>query len=199
MASIDYYLGTISPYVYLAGTRLEEIAEKHGATVTYKPLDLLQLFDRTGGIRPAERHPSRNEYRVQELPRWAEYLDMPFNQKPAHWPVNMAPSSYAIIAAQQAGDGDLGGLVHGFANAVWADERDISDDAVIRDLLGAHGFDPDLADKGLFVGAETYGRNLEEAVEAGAFGAPFYVVRDSGQRFWGQDRLDFLDRHLATL
>ena len=59
MASIDYYLGTISPYVYLAGTRLEEIAEKHGATVTYKPLDLLQLFDRTGGIRPAERHPSR--------------------------------------------------------------------------------------------------------------------------------------------
>ena len=201
MANIDYYLGTISPYCYLAGMRLEEIAAKHGAAITYKPVDLMQLFDRTGGVRPADRHPSRLEYRAQELTRWPEFLGVPFNLKPAHWPVNMAPSSYAVIAAQQAvesgGGGDLGGLVHGFTRAVWAEERDISDDAVIRDILTAHGFDAGLADSGLFVGAETYGRNLEQAVEAGAFGAPFYVVRETGQRFWGQDRLDFLDRHLA--
>ena len=198
MAQIDYYLGTISPWCYLAGDRLEQIAAKHGATITYRPLDLLQLFDRTGGVRPADRHPSRNEYRAQELPRWADHLGMAFNLKPAHWPVNMAPSSYAVIAAQQAG-GDLGSLVQGFLRAVWAEDRDISDDGVIRDVLGANGFDPALADKGLFIGAEEYGRNLERAVEAGAFGAPFYVVRESGQRFWGQDRLDFLERHLASL
>lgn len=199
MANIDYYLGTISPWAYLAGDRLERIAERHGATITYKPLDLLQLFDRTGGVRPANRHPSRMEYRAQELPRWAAHLDMPLNLKPAFWPVNMAPSSYAIIAAQQAGGGDIGGLVQGFLRAVWAEERDISDDATIREVLSAHGFDASLADSWLFVGAETYGRNLEQAVEAGVFGAPFYVVRESGQKFWGQDRLDFLDRHLASL
>lgn len=198
MAHIDYYLGTISPWCYLAGDRLEQIAAQHGAQITYKPLDLLQLFDRTGGVRPAQRHASRMEYRKQELPRWADHLDMPLNLKPAHWPVNMAPSSYAIIAAQAAG-GDVGALVQGFLRAVWAEERDISDDAVIRDILGANGFDPSLADTGLFVGAETYGRNLEQAVAAGAFGAPFYVVRETDQRFWGQDRLDFLDRHLALL
>jgi 2-hydroxychromene-2-carboxylate isomerase len=199
MASIDYYLGTISPYAYLAGLRLEEIAARHSATIAYKPVDLMQLFDRTGGIRPADRHASRIEYRAQELTRWADHMAVPFNLKPAHWPVNMAPSSYAVIAAQDAGGGDLGGLVHGFLRAVWAENRDISDDAVIRDILTTHGFDPELANKGLFIGAETYGRNLEQAVEAGAFGAPFYVVRESGQRFWGQDRLDFLDRHLASL
>lgn len=203
MASIDYYLGTISPYCYLAGTRLEEIAGRHGAQITYKPVDLLQLFDRTGGIRPANRHASRMDYRAQELLRWSEYLGLPFNLRPSHWPVNMAPSSYAVIAAQAAAAdgaaGDLGGLVHGFTRAVWAEERDISDDAVIREILAVHGFAPDLADSGLFIGAETYGRNLEQAVEAGAFGAPFYVVRESGQKFWGQDRLDFLDRHLGIL
>ena len=199
MANIDYYLGTISPWAYLAGDRLERIAERHGATITYKPLDLLQLFDRTGGVRPANRHPSRMEYRAQELPRWAAHLDMPLNLKPAFWPVNMAPSSYAIIAAQKTGGGDLGGLVQAILRAVWAEDRDISDDAVLRDILGQHGFDPALVDKGLFVGAETYGRNLEQAVEAGVFGSPFYVVQESGQKFWGQDRLDFLDRHLAAL
>ena len=198
MANIDYYLATISPYCYFAGNRLEEVAAKHGAHITYKPLDIMQLFDRTGGVRPASRHASRMEYRAQELARWAAHLNMPFNLKPAHWPTNMAPSSYAVIAAQAAG-GDVGGLVQGFLRAVWAENRDVADDAVIRDVLAAHGFDPALADSGLFVGAETYGRNLEQAVEAGAFGAPFYVVRETGQRFWGQDRLDFLDRHLATL
>ena len=199
MANIDYYFGTISPFVYLAGDRLERIAARHGAAITYKPLDILQLFDRTGGVRPAERHPSRMDYRAQELPRWADHLGLSLNLKPAFWPVNMAPSSYAIIAAQGAGGGDTGGLVQGFLRAVWAEDRDISDDVVIRDILSAHGFDPALADKGLFVGAETYGRNLEQAVEAGVFGSPFYVVRESGQKFWGQDRLDLLDRHLASL
>lgn len=196
MAAIDYYFSTISPWAYLAGDRLERIAAARGARITYRPLDVLQLFDRTGGVRPQSHHPSRMDYRAQELPRWADYLGMPIRMDVA--PTNMAPSSYAIIAAQEAG-GDVGGLVQGFLAARFADGRDISGDAVIREVLDAHGFDPGLADTGLFVGAETYARNLERAVEAGVFGVPFYHVSESGQKFWGQDRLEFLDRHLAAL
>lgn len=199
MAHIDYYLGTISPWCYLAGDRLERIAREHKATVTYKPVDLMQLFPRTGGQKPADRHDSRKDYRLQELTRWAAYLKLTFNLHPAHFPTNMAPSSYAVIAAQAAGGGDVGALVRGFLRAVWAENRDIADDAVIRDVLAANGFDPALADKGLFVGAEQYGRNLEEAAAAGVFGAPFYIVRETGQKFWGQDRLTFLADHLATI
>jgi 2-hydroxychromene-2-carboxylate isomerase len=199
MANIDYYLGMISPWSYLAGDRLEKIAARHGATVTYKPLDLMQLFDRTGGARPADRHPSRNDYRNQEIPRWAEFLNMPMTQKPAYFPTNMAPSSYAVIAAQQAGGGDIGGLVQGFLRACWVEDRNIADDDVIGDLLTAHGFDAKLANSGLLTGADTYARNLEDAVRSGAFGSPFYIVRETDQRFFGQDRLDLLDRHLASL
>ncbi|WBU59155.1 2-hydroxychromene-2-carboxylate isomerase [Paracoccus albus] len=199
MAHIDYYFGTISPWSYLAGDRLERIAREHRASITYRPVDLMQLFPRTGGQKPAERHESRKEYRLQELTRWAASLKLPFNLHPAHFPVNMAPSSYAIIAAQEAGGGNVGALVQGFLRAVWAEDRDISDDTVIRDVLGRAGFDPALADKGLFVGAEQYGRNLEEAVAAGVFGSPFYIVRETGQKFWGQDRLEFLKGHLASL
>lgn len=205
MTQIDYYFGTVSPWAYLAGDRLEQIARRHGARITYRPLDVLQLFDRTGGVRPADRHPSRMDYRAQELPRWADHLGMPLRMDVPM--TNMAPSSYAIIAAQAAegGDGDrtdaardrIGRLVRGLLTARFAEGRDIADDTVIRDVLTAQGFDPGLADRGLFVGAEEYGRNLERAVEAGVFGSPFYVVRDTGQKFFGQDRLEFLDRHLA--
>lgn len=197
MAHIDYYFATVSPYTYLAGTRLEAMAQAHGAKITYKPLDVLALFDRTGGIRPPQRHVSRQEYRLQELTRQSKKAGLPLNMKPAFWPTNPAPSSYAIIAAQHAGGGDLGALVHGFTRACWADEQDISQDEVVRAGLTAAGFDPKLADSGLLMGAETYARNLEDAVNAGAFGAPFYIVTDTDQRFWGQDRLDDLEAHLS--
>ncbi|MCC1491097.1 2-hydroxychromene-2-carboxylate isomerase [Cognatishimia sp. F0-27] len=195
MAHIDYYFATLSPFAYLAGTRLEEVAARTGATITYKPLDIVALFGRTGGTPPKDRHPSRQAYRAQDLPRQARKLGMELTLKPAHWPTNPAPSSYAIIAAQKAGGGDLGALCHGILRACWAEEKDIAEDAVVRECLTAAGFDPSLVDSGLLVGAETYAANLEEAVERGVFGAPFYLV-DSGESFWGQDKLDDLEAHL---
>jgi len=195
MTQIDYYFATLSPYVYLAGTRLEEVAAKHGATINYKPFDIIAAFGRTGGTSPKDRHISRIEHRAQALPREARKLGMAFNLKPAHWPTNGAPASYAFIAAQNAGGGDLGKLAHVICRSVWVDEKDIAQDDVIRDCLKEAGFDAALADSGLLEGAETYARNLEQAVEAGVFGAPFYIIGD--QRFWGQDKIEDVDLYLA--
>lgn len=176
MPRLDYYFSTLSPFAYLAGTRLEEIARRHGAEITYKPLDIITLFQRTGGTPPKERHPSRQAYRAQELTRLARKTGLRLNPQPKYWPTNAAPSSYAIIAAQKARAGDMGALVHGVLRACWAEERDIAEDAVIRHCLEMAGFDPGLADSGLLGAAETYAANLEDAVEAGVFGAPFYVT-----------------------
>jgi 2-hydroxychromene-2-carboxylate isomerase len=106
------------------------------------------------------------------------------------------PASAAIIAAQAAGGGDVGGLVHGILRAVWAEERDIADDQVVREVLAASGFDPGLADRGMLSGAETLERNTEEALQRMVFGVPSYVVGE--EVFWGQDRLPHLDAHLAA-
>jgi len=197
MAQIDYYMIPISPFTYLAGTQLEEVAAKHGAKITYKPFALLKLFEAQGTPMVPDRHPSRIAYRAQEIPRIAKMHGMEVNLKPAHWPTNPVPSCSAIIAAQAAGGGDLAGLVHGFCKACWAEERDIAEDAVVTDLLAAHGFDPALALSGMLEGAETYERNTQDAAKAGVFGAPTYIVGD--QIFWGQDRISYLDAHLAEL
>lgn len=196
MAHIDYYFTVLSPWAYLAGARLEEIATRHGASVRYKPMNITQIFDRMGGTKPSERHPSRMDYRMQELLRWSKALDMPLTPKPAFWPTNPAPASYAIIAAQNTGGGDLGALVQGILRATWAQEKDISDDEVIADLLDASGFSRMLTMTGLLEGADIYARNTEDAVKAGVFGSPFYITEDDA-RFWGQDRLALLDAHLS--
>ncbi|SIO09864.1 2-hydroxychromene-2-carboxylate isomerase [Vannielia litorea] len=197
MPHIDYFFSTISPFTYLAGTRLEYIANRAGATIAYKPVDIMALFARTGGTPPGERHENRKAYRMQELKRAAAKTGLKMNFQPAHFPTNAAPSSYALIAAQAEGGGNLGDLAHGLLRAVWAEEKDIAQDEVIKACLEAAGFDPGIADRGLLAGAETYGRNLDEAVERGAFGAPFYIT-DDDERFWGHDRLNDLADHLGV-
>ncbi|MBT9247508.1 2-hydroxychromene-2-carboxylate isomerase [Gemmobacter fulvus] len=195
MAHIDYFFATVSPFVYLAGQRLEAVAAKHGASIHYKPLDPAALFARTGGVTLAQRHDSRKAYRLQELRRQSAKLGLPINLQPQFWPVNPAPSGYAIIAAQAAGGGDVGALAHGLARACWAENRNIAEDEVIREELVKAGFAANVADRGMLSAAETYAVNLEEAVSRGAFGVPFYMVGD--ECFWGQDHIEDLDLYLA--
>lgn len=195
MPHIDYYLTPMSPYVHMVGTRAAEIAKAAGATLRYKPLDPAALFKRTGGQMLADRHESRKAYRLQELARWAKRLDIPLTLRPAHFPTNPAPASYAIIAAQEAGGGDMTALVTSLTRAIWEQERNIAEDDVIRDCLSRAGFDPALAFSGMLQGAEIYARNLEEAVAEGVFGIPTFKLGD--QIFWGQDRLDFLAEALG--
>ena len=196
MAHITYFFATISPFTYLAGTRMEIVAQKHGATVEYRPIDLMAVFGRTGGVPPKDRHISRIEMRSQELQREAKKLRMPINFRPAFFPVNMAPSSYAFISAGRYGNGDLGALAHGFTRAVWGEEKDISHPEVIADCLKSSGFDPNLADKDMIGSAEQYAKNTEEAIATGVFGSPFYIT-DTDQRLWGQDRIEDLDLVLS--
>ena len=195
MMQIDYFFATISPFCYLAGDRLEQVAARHGATIRYVPINAPALFPRMGGQVLADRHESRKAMRLQELRRWSARLGLPLTLQPPYFPANPAPSAYAVIAAARLGGGDLAGLVQAFPRAVWAEGRNIADEDVVAGIVAAHGFDPKAVERGMFAAAETYTDNLEEAVQRGVYGVPFYLVGD--ERFFGQDRLEDLDLHLA--
>jgi 2-hydroxychromene-2-carboxylate isomerase len=196
MAQIDYYFSLLSGFAYLAGDRLEKIAAKHGAAINYKPYDIGALYDRLGAQKPADRPEGRKVYRAQELTRLAKKTGLPLKLDARFWPANAAPASYAIIAAVNAGGGDVAAMIAALNRAMWVEDKDIADDAVVSDALKAGGFDPMLSMTGMLQGAETYARNLEDAHGAGVFGSPFYIVTDTDERFWGQNSLEDLDLHL---
>ena len=199
MPQIDYFLTVLSPYVYLAGPRFAQIAARHGATVRYIPVHFGSLMARTGGKAMTDASDAKKAWYAQDLARQAARQGLKINTRPLYWPTNPAPASYAVIAAQAAvqkgAAGDLAALVHGFGRAVWAEDRNIAEDDEVRRVLAAAGFDENTADRGMLMAAETYGANLEEAAARGVIGAPFFFVGD--QMFWGQDRLEDLDLHLA--
>jgi 2-hydroxychromene-2-carboxylate isomerase len=199
MPQIDYFFTVLSPYVYLAGDRLSGIAARHGAEVRYLPLHFGNLAARMGGVAMTDASPARKAWYDQDLARQAAKQGLAIQLKPAFWPTNPAPASYAVISAQahvqKGGAGDLAGFVVALSRAVWAEERNIAEAEVLAEIMQAYGFDPAIADRGMFTAADIYASNLEEACARGVFGVPFYMVGEA--RFWGQDRLDDLDLHLA--
>ena len=195
MALIDYYYSVLSPFTYLAGDRLEQIAAKHGAEIAYKPCDTLYIFSQTGGVPPAKRHPSRQEYRLQELKRLSAHAGLPLNLAPKYFPADGSLASKTVIAAMAAGV-DGGALTRAFLKGCWAEDRNLADPETVRAILSECLLAPDLA-AGSDEAKATFEANTQEALERGVFGAPFYIVGD--ERFWGQDRLDYLDRYLAAI
>ena len=196
MARIDYYFSILSPFTYLAGDGLERIAAKHGAEINYRPCDIMKVFAGTGGVPVPQRHPFRQEYRLQELKRVSKRARLPLNIKPAHWPTDAFPGSAAIIATQLWG-GDAGAVARALLADCWAEEKDVAAPDVVAGALAEVGLDAASLVLEMARAQEIYDGNTEAALANGVFGAPFYVV--DGERFWGQDRLNYLDDHLAEL
>lgn len=195
MAQIDYFFSPMSPFTYLAGMGLENIAAKHGADIAYKPFAIGKIFELVGTPAVKDRHPFKISYRLQELKRISKRAGLPINLQPMYWPTNPVPSMSAVIAAQESGGGDVGALTHALMRACWAEEKDIAEDAVVSACLEAHGFDGGLVNSAMLSGSETIERNTQEAIDRGVFGSPTYIV--GKEVFWGQDRLDYLDDELA--
>jgi carboxymethylenebutenolidase len=195
---VDYYLFMISPWAYLGGPRLHDIAERHDAEVRVKPIDASVVFPETGGVPLPKRAPARQNYRLAELARWRDHLGMDLTVKPAHFPVPHETASRMVIAAGEMDGGDPLGLAQAILAAVWAEEQDISDAATLSRIAAASGHDAGALLAAAETGetADAYAALSREAIDRGVFGSPSYVYRD--EVYWGQDRLDFLDRALAA-
>jgi 2-hydroxychromene-2-carboxylate isomerase len=189
---IDYYFTLNSPWVYLAGDRLDRIAARHGASVAVKPVEIGAVFSQTGGLPLKQRSPARQAYRMQELRRWKAFTGLPIVLEPRFWPADVARASAAIAAVQAAG-GDALGLSRAFSTAIFEQERDVADPATFDAITGRYGLDATALERG----ATAFAANTAEALARGVFGSPSYVVGD--EVFWGQDRLDMLDWHLGRL
>ena len=197
MKTIDYFLAPSSPYTYLGHRRLVDIARRHGARIAVKPFDLGgTIFPASGGLPLSQRPPQRLAYRLVELKRWSLMLNTPMNLKPKFFPVASDDAARLIIAADAEQGADAALRVAGILlKAVWADERNIADRATLVAIAGEAGLDGQ-ALFGRFDAAQaSYQLYTREALDQQVFGAPWYVYQ--GEPFWGQDRLDFLERALA--
>ena len=197
--TIDYYLSLNSPWTYLGSARFGEIARRHGADINVKPCKFGPIFEQTGGLPLPKRSPQRRAYRMMELKRWREVLDIPIHLEPKHFPCDDTVATRLVIAAKlQSKDAHRLSLELG--RAVWEREETLTDPEAIAAAARRAGLDAAELRAASPSDAEIdeiYEQYTQEALAAGVFGAPSYVL-PSGEIFWGQDRLDLLDRALKA-
>jgi 2-hydroxychromene-2-carboxylate isomerase len=195
---IDYFLSPQSPWTYLGHERFAGIARAAGATINVLPVDLGRVFPVSGGLPLAKRAPQRQAYRLVELARFSRHLGVPIHVKPKFFPVPDADAARLIITVNAHDGGEAAmKLCTAVFGAVWAQERNIADEAVLAELLAECGLPAQrLAQSREPAAQERYEANTQKAIDAGVFGAPSYVI--DGEIFWGQDRLDFAGRTLRS-
>ena len=195
---IEYFYGIPSPFAYLGSSKFQSIAKKYNAEIIEKPCDLVGgIFTKTGGLSVPQRSSQRQKYRLDELKRWSEFLNIKINLKPKFFPPKDPHiSGKYIIAANLLGIKLVFG--HELLRQIWSEEKDISVEKNIETVSNLYKLNfeelSDLAKSEKI--AKIYQDNTEEAVAKNVFGSPTYIYNN--ELFWGQDRLDFLERALTN-
>ena len=188
MSQIDYYLSPMSPWTHLVGDRAAQIAARRVWRCATSRWTRWRCFRAPAGkcwptgMTAARRIGCRNWSAGRGAGRADQAASGAFPDQPA-------PAAYAIIAAQEAGGGDLDALVTGLTRACWEEDRDIAEDDVIRDCLPPPGSTPGWRFRACCKAPKSTPATWKTRSRRASFGVPFFVVGDA--RFWGQDRLDF--------
>ncbi len=193
MRELDFYFDFISPYAYLASTRIEAIAARYQRRVRWHPFRLGITVVKVMGLRPLMQTPLKSEYITSDIRRLAQVLDVPLQRNGGlDDPLPPARVFYALPEEQAAP------LAKALLHACWAEGRDISDEAVLIELgegcgIGAGAVRAALADQAT---RQRLNDATSAAMARGVFGSPTFAVGD--ELFWGVDRLWLLDHYLAS-
>ena len=195
---IDYYVSLNSPWTHLGAARIEAMAMANNASMRIYPVDFGAIFAESGGLPLPKRSPQRQAYRLQELARWRDHLGIPIKINPKFFPSSETLTAGCVIGVRETiGDQPAIKLAHRVLKAVWQDELNPSDPATLAGLIKEIGLD---ADQVIKLGEDPKWADMRiadtrAALEKNVFGAPCYVIGDD--IFWGQDRLEFVQRRLA--
>lgn len=199
MTGLDFWFDYSSPYGYLASERIEAIAERHGRQVMFRPILLGAVFKVTGGA-PLTESPMKGDYALQDFARSSREYGIPFAQ-PEPFPIASVAAARATLWLRDNPDAALAAqaasLVHALFRAYYVDGVDIGRPEAVLDAVASLGVARQdatraLADPDIKLALK---QEVDAGLAAGVFGSPMTIV--DGQRFWGHDRLEQVERWLA--
>lgn len=195
--AVDYYFSVASPWTFLGSERFIRLVKRTGTEVNVRPMDFAQVLAASGGLPYQQRAMQRASYRQVDLARWRCRLGIALTLEPKFYPVDRTPASHLVIAARASGSSAALDVSHAILRAIWQEDRNIADWQTLAGVACEAGFDGaalvDAAQAPAI--AQAFRHDTACAIKAEVFGAPTWVV--DSERFWGQDRLDFLEEKIT--
>ena len=199
MIQVDYFMSHGSPWTFLGHKRLGEIIKKYKVKLNMLPVNYGEIFPISGGLPVSKRPVQRQKIRLQELKRWSKFLDINLIPQPTSFPSKSMLPSLLIIASQIMKTNKDFELAHNIMNALWVEDLDIDDENVLLSILNKMDFSSEeiLSLAKSEECTSVMQKYTKHAIDKNVFGAPTFIIDD--QIYWGQDRLDFVERHLSSL
>ena len=199
MIKVDYFMSHGSPWTFLGHNRINNIVKQFNVQLNMYPVNYGEIFPISGGLPVSKRPPQRQKIRLQELRRWAEFLNINLNPEPKFFPSKSLLPSLLIIAAKIMKTNKDFELASNIMNALWVEELHVDDENTLKNIMDKLELDSEVLLS--FAKSQECENIFKEytkiAIEKNVFGAPTYIIED--QVYWGQDRLDFIERHLLKL
>ena len=199
MIEIDYFMSHGSPWTFLGHNRVYNIVKEFNVQLNMYPVNYGEIFPVSGGLPVFKRPLQRQKIRLQELKRWAEFLKINLIPEPKYFPSKSLLPSLLIIAAKKMKTNKDFELASNIMNALWVEELHVDDENTLKNIMNKLELDSEVLLS--FAKSQECENIFKEytkiAIEKNVFGAPTYIIED--QVYWGQDRLDFIERHLLKL
>ncbi len=193
---IKYFMSHGSPWTFLGHKKVMKISKDNGCELEILPVNFGDIFPVSGGLPVHKRPLQRQAYRLQELKRWSEYLRINLNIQPKYFPSKSLLPSNVIISLKLLNFDNIFEIANTIMEGMWVKQIDIDDQINLKKiLLRYHKTAEEILE---FAKSDIVKNELkkytEDAIKLSVFGAPTYIIDD--QVFWGQDRLDFVERYI---
>ena len=186
---IEFWYEFASTYSYPAAMRVQLLADAAGVAVHWRPFLLAPIFNAQGwNDSPFNIYPVKGAYMWRDLARICAKEGLPLKLPPFRFPQSGLKAARLALAGEK--DGWTGAFTRAVYTANFGEERDITDEDLLRSLVKRAGGDPDAAwaQANTQEIKDTLKAQTDEAIKRGIFGAPSFTVDD--ELFWGNDRLE---------
>ena len=197
MAKIEFFYDYSSPWTYFASTRIEQLCAKNKAELVWKPFLVGGVFNKVNpSVYQRREHPipPKDAYYKKDMEDWARYLGLTI-VRPTVFPVNSVKALRGAFVAIE--DGTISPYSKAMFEAYWRDDKDISQDAVLREIVRAVGMDVDafftkIADDRI---KRKLFETTDELIGRGGFGTPTFFI-DGDDMYFGNDRFELMQAAL---
>jgi 2-hydroxychromene-2-carboxylate isomerase len=193
---VEFYFDFSSPYGYFASEKIDALASKHRREVTWRPFLLGVAFKITGGM-PLPSIPMKGAYHLRDMLRTAKHLGVAYRH-PSVFPISSVSPCRAFYWLDARDPKRAKELAKALYHAYFVDGVDISSAENTVAVCAKFGLKADEVRAG--IGDQTVKdrtkAEVDKAIALGAFGSPYVIV--DGEPFWGSDRLEQVDKWLAT-
>jgi 2-hydroxychromene-2-carboxylate isomerase len=193
---IDFYFDFSSPYSYIASEWVDAVAARHGRAVKWHAILLGATFQ-AAELKSPVAYPMKREYSIRDFARSARFAGLPYLM-PSKFPIPTQNAARVFWWLHDTGAPERAvAWAHTGLRAVFTQDQDLSDTAVLRGVLADAGIDIAAAEAAYTdpVWKERLKRENDAAIAAGVFGAPFFFV--DGEPFWGNDRRQQIEAWLS--